>query len=1450
MNLQAPIQKNNNHLVMIKKSFLLLCAVGSTLLSWSQISIFEQNSKFGLKDASGSVIVSAEYDNMTAFQEFAYYDVAGNSIYIGNKGGTKTTSIVTDSTWGYTDDSYTYTVTGTKTREHIVIKGGSFFIFNSSGQQINADGYDNIALNFAAPVTYDYGEPYAYKFISLDEPGMEREYNRTMIKLNGIMVKKNGKWGLMNMEPKMVIPIVSDGLIEELITYDQNLLYLVKKGKSVVLYNPEGKSISAEYDKIEAFNTWENYSDYTQSVAKVIKGNKIGYMRIDGKEMIAPKYEYLIKVNADTYIFNKGGKKQKFEWIDSSAFYNYEYDYAYDVPAGYTPQPVIVKDSMMKGGKFGVIKEGKEIIPASYSFIELDFTSGYYFGHSGGKEPENPKGQSYGYYEDGAYYDGGYGNYEYNHYLTVERPTDSKRAVIDNMGKVRLKDVENIILNFIQTNSRELDENGLYVNKPTFYHQITNKGKSGLITADFKEIIPAKYVSFTTNNNLNNGTVIVEGDNKKFGIFSLQTGKAITGMDYSSLFPGDKFYYYNKGGKWLETEQSYYDYYTDSTYSYKVTNLVGGKYGVLKNGKDDMGAIYDTIYVLSYASGNYNYYEYDNSSSYSKPIITFNKNSLMGIFASDGSEGIPAQFTSISYDYSSQKLQIMKDNLHGLANLNGRILIDPIYTSLYTVGYNYYSGGSSSFVATNQENQQGIIDTSGNVLFAFNYNWIDSYAWNQGNEMIKVSKDNKFGFSNREGVEILKCEYDDINEYFNYTTKIAIVTKNSKKGFYDRATQKMMTEPKYSDVLVYDEKVNELTKVVIGGEIYWDSIAYINKVKGGKIGYVDSLGVEIIPAVYDNVSYNNEVELYLCNKGKSREYYTINGAKVNDGESRFMNSYLGRKMMENQKIVELSWNSANGPVGADATSFYYDEEGTYWLGTGSSGGVYRSTDKGKTWIETNNGIGPRHIIFINKLNDTLFIVDQGAGSYSGYEMYSGEFGYFESVHYWNASSKSWKLIPEERKYTIANELYTLANAAKYETANPQPIQGYGLGTSYFPTHINNSFYYQYPYNYVGSYKAETYTYDTLVSKGMPRDCYSNAAGNIFKVEEDNYVLLAKSGIFKFAAGSTVTNLPETGLKASDITQIGTLPAGGIIVREGTSDIWKYENNTWTKLVDAYKMNEQLGLSNTGYYTGNFSIDKKGNILVPFRGNIYEISSDGNMKLVVESAEISKFTEYSSMGFSSLEFIQAIKDKNNKTWVLVTGIGYYGNSFGVLELNDAGKLIYVDTVFKSGYGAPFIFADKKGNVWKYQDYIVEMMGNPKTALKTNYWDFNITKVACGTNGEIALLNSYSSISIYVPEKGRWVDVSVPNAGNISALEYDSKGNLMVSTNYEFEYFCGEDSKIKKADPMIGYIEFSMDGVKIKALNNPVNPRILSFCAHPTLGMLVGTSGSGLQITNKK
>jgi len=67
------------------------------------------------------------------------------------------------------------------------------------------------------------------------------------------------------------------------------------------------------------------------------------------------------------------------------------------------------------------------------------------------------------------------------------------------------------------------------------------------------------------------------------------------------------------------------------------------------------------------------------------------------------------------------------------------------------------------------------------------------------------------------------------------------------------------------------------------------------------------------------------------------------------------------------------WIDSGGPEGADATAFHIDPDGNYWLGTGSSGGVYVSADKGESWIAVNHGIGPVHVLSIGEFKNDLYI---------------------------------------------------------------------------------------------------------------------------------------------------------------------------------------------------------------------------------------------------------------------------------------------------------------------------------------------------------------------------------------------------------------------------------------------------------------------------------------------
>jgi hypothetical protein len=66
-----------------------------------------------------------------------------------------------------------------------------------------------------------------------------------------------------------------------------------------------------------------------------------------------------------------------------------------------------------------------------------------------------------------------------------------------------------------------------------------------------------------------------------------------------------------------------------------------------------------------------------------------------------------------------------------------------------------------------------------------------------------------------------------------------------------------------------------------------------------------------------------------------------------------------------------SQNIVNGLKGFDATYYYRDSKGYYWLGTGSSGGIFLNNGSGQ-WKAYNNPFGPAHITWIGEVNSDFF----------------------------------------------------------------------------------------------------------------------------------------------------------------------------------------------------------------------------------------------------------------------------------------------------------------------------------------------------------------------------------------------------------------------------------------------------------------------------------------------
>jgi hypothetical protein len=95
--------------------------------------------------------------------------------------------------------------------------------------------------------------------------------------------------------------------------------------------------------------------------------------------------------------------------------------------------------------------------------------------------------------------------------------------------------------------------------------------------------------------------------------------------------------------------------------------------------------------------------------------------------------------------------------------------------------------------------------------------------------LLMVSKDNKYGFIDRAGKEVISCVYDWATTTFSES--LVSVSKDDMWGFIDRTGKEVIP-------FVYD-----------GAGYFSEGLAFM--FKNSKVGYIDKKGKEIIPFVYD-----------------------------------------------------------------------------------------------------------------------------------------------------------------------------------------------------------------------------------------------------------------------------------------------------------------------------------------------------------------------------------------------------------------------------------------------------------------------------------------------------------------------------------------------------------------------------------------------------------------------
>jgi hypothetical protein len=224
-----------------------------------------------------------------------------------------------------------------------------------------------------------------------------------------------------------------------------------------------------------------------------------------------------------------------------------------------------------------------------------------------------------------------------------------------------------------------------------------------------------------------------------------------------------------------------------------------------------------------------------------------------GVFK-DGVELIPPKYYYLEYESFSKEFTVGIDNLkdgdtradvsYGVIDLAGKEVIPCEYYSIdildakHSILYKEDKRGNKKGALYNKETKT--------FLTKFKYDTIHSF---DDNDMAKVSAadDDKYGYINREGKEVIPCIYQLIENFSGREFTVAKRINENKKsafGLVDRSGKELTP-------FVYGWIANVSTKLI--------------KVRNleDKRGYINQQGQEVIPCKYDNLDSFNGLEEQL-----------------------------------------------------------------------------------------------------------------------------------------------------------------------------------------------------------------------------------------------------------------------------------------------------------------------------------------------------------------------------------------------------------------------------------------------------------------------------------------------------------------------------------------------------------------------------------------------------------
>lgn len=233
-------------------------------------------------------------------------------------------------------------------------------------------------------------------------------------------------------------------------------------------------------------------------------------------------------------------------------------------------------------------------------------------------------------------------------------------------------------------------------------------------------------------------------------------------------------------------------------------------------------------------------FEYDEAESFKSGIAIVEKNDFYGVINRANKVILPFKYDFVG-GLNANLMLVEENSKYGFANKKGQLIIAP--------SYEYASDFKNGFAIVEKDNKKGIIDSKAQFVIPMIYSWLE--LPNQYG-VIRAKKDSLFGLIDISGEEILPFSYNQIG---SVSSGLLLIRSGTKYGYSN-----------YKGEIVVSLKYDFAQGALLWGEFEKGYAKYMRK---EKFGIVDSLGEEVVPAIFENIrSYKDNGLFPVKKRGK------------------------------------------------------------------------------------------------------------------------------------------------------------------------------------------------------------------------------------------------------------------------------------------------------------------------------------------------------------------------------------------------------------------------------------------------------------------------------------------------------------------------------------------------------------------------------------------------------